>query len=168
MLVNLSHVRPWLYHSYDLKGSSVNRTVLKRGEPARKHKGTLKDNDLHTPFSIDTDQRQQLLRQLQVHGPPSFAALCFKQVPTCLTQADVAFLCHRGIMDYSLLAGVCLDPTSLPPDSSAALSLQAGLHVFPLTLAPPPRHVPEDGASDAASHHELVESSFLSGGTRVL
>ena len=69
---------------YDLKGSTVQRRVLKRGEEAD-NAGTLKDLDLRRHIHIGPDAKAAL--ELQLHH-------------------DVAFLNSINIMDYSLLVGI--------------------------------------------------------------
>lgn len=74
---------------YDLKGSWVNRTTIKRGPPAQTGAvGTLKDGDLHEQLYLPKDERNALIEQLS---------------------KDTQFLSNtgRGIMDYSLLLGTC-------------------------------------------------------------
>ena len=70
--------------SYDLKGSTVNRSTMSPDE-ARGHPGTvMKDMDL--------DKQLQLHRQLRL--------VLFMQL-----KADTDWLQSKDIMDYSLLVG---------------------------------------------------------------
>eukprot|EP01065_Artemidia_motanka_P051020 TRINITY_DN8868_c2_g1_i1.p1 TRINITY_DN8868_c2_g1~~TRINITY_DN8868_c2_g1_i1.p1 ORF type:complete len:936 (+),score=197.51 TRINITY_DN8868_c2_g1_i1:97-2904(+) len=68
---------------YDLKGSRHGRNGLP-AEPGRR-KGTLKDNDLHTPLYLSADEVRAL---------------------NSAVERDTRFLADNGIMDYSLLVGV--------------------------------------------------------------
>ena len=72
---------------YDLKGSSIDRRVLKPGSGEGKPPSgvTLKDNDLNKTFVIGPEKKSELMSQLR---------------------SDVAFLAQIGVMDYSLLVGI--------------------------------------------------------------
>ena len=72
-------------HTYDLKGSTLGRRSLKRGQTRESYRGTMKDLDLDHPIVIGPDNKARLMKQLR---------------------RDVAFLTHCGIMDYSLLIGI--------------------------------------------------------------
>lgn len=83
---------------YDLKGSTVDRTVLRPGQ-ARSPGVVMKDNDLDRPLSLLPPLGLLLRRQLQ---------------------RDVAWLRAKEIMDYSLLVGMsflpcCQHSTTTPP-----------------------------------------------------
>ena len=69
---------------YDLKGSTVNRTVLKPGESPRQGL-VMKDNDFHRSLALMRPLNVMLVSQLE---------------------ADSKWLNEHGIMDYSLLLGV--------------------------------------------------------------
>lgn len=73
---------------YDLKGSTVDRTVLRPGQ-ARSPGVVMKDNDLDRPLSLLPPLGLLLRRQLQ---------------------RDVAWLRAKEIMDYSLLVGMSFLP----------------------------------------------------------
>jgi 1-phosphatidylinositol-4-phosphate 5-kinase len=77
-----------IHEKYDLKGSSVGRRVLKRGEDRSSmdlSKKTLKDCDLVRKIVIGEDNKRRLLEQLR---------------------RDADFLASIGVMDYSLLLGI--------------------------------------------------------------
>jgi hypothetical protein len=76
---------PKLNQVYDLKGSTVHRASLKKGQTIDTFKGTLKDMDLSRKFRIGSQQTASLLTQLQ---------------------EDVTFFSRINIMDYSLLVGI--------------------------------------------------------------
>ncbi|MES1914503.1 MAG: hypothetical protein MHM6MM_006566 [Cercozoa sp. M6MM] len=100
--------------TYDLKGSWVDRhadprlLLGKRDIPPhllprklRTRKGTtMKDNDLHVPMRLDCEMRDKLLRQIH---------------------ADAEFLRDLGVMDYSLLLGVCYRRERLVHDAERLL-----------------------------------------------
>eukprot|EP00118_Oscarella_pearsei_P016650 m.160912 g.160912 ORF g.160912 m.160912 type:complete len:729 (+) comp38791_c0_seq12:54-2240(+) len=73
-----------LNERYDLKGSSVDRKVIKN-ERLADFSVTLKDTDLKTKFIIGERKKAKLMEQLR---------------------SDVGFLASIGVMDYSLLVGV--------------------------------------------------------------
>ena len=73
---SMSEIQNEMYtaRTYDIKGSRVNRST--------DGTGTLKDNDLTSPFVVSAQSHQQLIQQLR---------------------RDTQWLCSRNIMDYSLL-----------------------------------------------------------------
>eukprot|EP01043_Picozoa_sp_COSAG02_P002646 COSAG02_NODE_62_length_43372_cov_14.404710_16_plen_403_part_00 len=108
---------------YDLKGSWVNRTTIKKGPPAQSGAvGTLKDGDLHEQIYLPKDERNALILQMK---------------------KDTLFLSTtgRGIMDYSLLLGIKKrlmplthtarrrtgSPTYFPNQGKAAASYNIGI-----------------------------------------
>ena len=108
---------------YDLKGSWVNRTTIKKGPPAQSGAvGTLKDGDLHEQIYLPKDERNALILQMK---------------------KDTLFLSNtgRGIMDYSLLLGIKKrlmplthtarrrtgSPTYFPNQGKAAASYNIGI-----------------------------------------
>lgn len=77
-----------IHRVYDLKGSWVNRTVLRTTElisPSSPYKRTLRDGDVVEPFHIGMLGKAALVSQIV---------------------SDVMFLNKHGLMDYSLLVGV--------------------------------------------------------------
>ncbi|KAI5950065.1 hypothetical protein KGF57_004410 [Candida theae] len=79
-----------LSQTFDLKGSTAGRyTPVTKG----KKRHTLKDNNF-------------LESKLKIHFGPEIRNQFFKQL-----DSDVAFLIKNGIMDYSLLLGICNNKT---------------------------------------------------------
>ena len=77
-----------VHQKYDLKGSTVNRSVSEKKQAAAAAEGdiaVLKDSDLSKAIWLTEKQRDDLLGQ---------------------THRDGQFLCSHGIMDYSLLLGI--------------------------------------------------------------
>ena len=77
-----------VHQKYDLKGSTVSRSVSDKKQAAAAEKGktaVLKDSNLQTSILVSEKTRDQFI--LQVHR-------------------DGQFLCSHAIMDYSLLLGI--------------------------------------------------------------
>ena len=114
VVMNNAFYTPFEVHQkYDLKGSTVSRTVSDEKQAAAAEKGktaVLKDSNLQTSVLVHDQTRGKFLLQLN---------------------EDAQFLCSHSIMDYSLLLGIHT------VDSSKAMATHVPT-VQPSSVLPPP------------------------------